>query len=210
MLRLWVILCTLVGTLLVAGALVLLAVPSTRTIPAEILFRQEEPIRGEDAIVLLMGDAVDRVPHAAALYKKGMGKKIVFVEPEMTKLMELGLRPMEGQMVYDYLTKNLKVPPDDIIFNKKTRVSSTQEEAQELYKIMDKQGFHRVILATSWYHSSRAMWVFGRVAKGRAEKLISVPTPIPAKWYRSEVDFLCVFNEYLKWVHNGLKYGVFN
>lgn len=204
---LWSFLCTTIGTLLVLAAVVLFLVPPTRSIPAEIIERNDHPTKGADAIVLLMGDAVDRAPHVANLYKRGYAQKIVFVEAEETKLMEYGLRPMEGKMVYEFLTKKLHVPAADIIFLDKTRVTSTQEEGKAIFKELARNKFRTVILATSWYHSSRAAWIMNKLNVDHL-RVESLPSPIPAKWYQSETDFLSVFNEYLKWAYYYVKYEV--
>jgi uncharacterized SAM-binding protein YcdF (DUF218 family) len=204
---LWSFLCTSLGTLLAFALVVLFLIPPTRTLPAEILERNDHPAKGADAVVLLMGDAMDRVPHVASLYKKGYAGKILFVEAEETKLMEYGLRPLEGKMVYDYLTKKLNVPAGDIIFLEKTRVTSTQEEVKAIFKELNRSKFRTVILATSWYHSSRAAWIMNKFNSDRL-RVESLPSPIPAKWYQSETDFLSVFNEYLKWAYYYVKYEV--
>jgi uncharacterized SAM-binding protein YcdF (DUF218 family) len=195
------------GTLIVFVLVVFFLVPATRTIPAEIIERNDHPSKGADAIVLLMGDAIDRAPHVANLYKRGYAKKIVFVESEETKLMEYGLRPLEGKMVYDFLTKKLHVPADDIVFLDKTRVTSTQEEVKAIFKELNRNKFRTVILATSWYHSSRAAWIMNKLNVDHL-RIESLPSPLPAKWYQSENDFLSVFNEYLKWVFYYMKYEV--
>lgn len=204
---LWSFICTAIGTLFVASILIMVLIPPTRILPAQILEENDHPVKGADAIVLLMGDAVDRVPHVADLYKRGYAKKIVFVEAEDTKLTSLGLRSLEGKMVYDYLTKFLHVPAEDIFFSDKTRVSSTQEEVKAIFRILEKNQFRTVILATSWYHSSRAHWIIEKHNKNHL-RIESLPSPIPKDWYKSEQDFLSVYNEYLKWVYYYVRYEI--
>ena len=63
----------------------------------------------------------------------------------------------------------------------------------------------KVILVTSWYHSSRAEWIFKKVNSFGLE-IISAPNEIPKNWWRHEESFLRVFNEYLKWIYYLLNY----
>lgn len=203
----WAFLCTTIGSLIVVAALILLAIPPARILPASILEVNDHPAKGADAIVLMQGDAIDRVPHVANLYKQGYAKKIVFVEAESTKLSELGLKPLEGKIAFEYLTKYLNVPAEDIIFNEKTRVSSSREEVRAIFKSLDKNRFRTVILATSWYHSSRAKWIMEKSNSDHL-RIDSLPSPMPKQWYRNEQDFLSVYNEYLKWVYYYIRYEI--
>ena len=49
---LWAFLCTAVGSLLLGFLIVMLAVPSLRNLPVQILVKDDQPTRGADAIVL--------------------------------------------------------------------------------------------------------------------------------------------------------------
>lgn len=209
--RLWAFLCTLVGSFLLGSFLLMLVLPPFRAVPAQILVENDHPERGGEAIVLLMGDAEDRAKHAAELLREGYGETIVFVEAEEDELQKAGVKPREGRAVYDYLTKALKVPAGNIVFDDETRVSSTEEEVRAILLALEKRHYTRNILATSWYHSSRAGWIFRKVmAEHKDSKLTlqSLPSPMPEKWYKREKDFLNVYNEYLKWVYYYLKYEI--
>ncbi|RZA21807.1 MAG: YdcF family protein [Proteobacteria bacterium] len=212
MMRLWSFICTAIGSLLLAFCVAAIAVPSLRILPAQILVENDQPSKGGDGIILLMGDAVDRAPHAADLLKTGYGKYIVFVETETDELMRHGIKPLEGQLIYAYLTRVLKVPADKIVFDREARVSSTEEEARALLKILSAHDLRKNILTTSWYHSSRAAWIFRRVMVESGNKESSVqsfPSALPIKWYQKEKDFLSVYTEYLKWTYYYIRYDVF-
>ncbi len=206
---LWSVLCTFVGTVLLLFALLTFIIPAARILPALILYRNDHPAKGADAIVLFMGDPVDRVPHVANLYKRGYASKIVLVESEGSKLVDLGLKPLDGQIAYDYLTKIFHIPATDIIFNDKSRVTSTLEESRALLRAIDENKLRNIILATSWYHSSRVHWTFAKL-KTNHLSLESYPSPIPSKWYQKESEFLNVFNEYIKWPYNYVRFEVLN
>ncbi len=211
MMRLWSFLCTTIGSLLLGYCVAALVMPSLRILPAQILVENDQPSKGGDGIILLMGDAVDRAPHAADLLKTGYGKYIVFVETETDEMMKHGIKPREGQLVYAYLTRVLKVPADKIVFDREARVTSTQEEARALLKILDAHDLRKNVLTTSWYHSSRAAWIFRKVMAENVPKDLSVksfPSPLPMKWYEREKDFLNVYMEYLKWAYYYIRYDL--
>ena len=76
-----------------------------------------------------------------------------------------------------------------------------------IFRSLDKNKFRTVILATSWYHSSRAHWIIEKYNKDHL-RIESLPSPIPKNWYKSEQDFLSVYNEYLKWVYYYVRYEI--
>jgi len=207
--NLWSDFCTILVSAALLLALVFAFIPASRNVPAHILWRNDQPPKGADAIVILMGDTVDRTPHAAELYKRGYAKKIVFVESEASKLVELGLKPLDGKVTYDYLTKFLNVPAADIIFNDTSRVASTLDESKAILRELEKNKFKNIILVTSWYHSSRALWTFQKANSAKIRVRI-FPSPIPKKWYRREQEFLNVYNEYLKWPYNYVRFELLN
>lgn len=197
--RLWEHICAFVLALM-AGAVFLLAFyEPSRSWPAELLVRDDRPEKGADAILLLMGNAADRVPHAAKLWREGYAPNIVLVESEKTKLSQLGLVPSDGEIAFQFLLR-LKVPKEHIIFDRKSNASSTIEEADAIYSLV-KQALpeaKRLIITTSWYHSSRAHWILARRNRHGFD-LESQPSPTPRQWFEREEAFLNVFQEYLKW-----------
>ncbi len=211
MMRLWSFVCTTVGSFLFGGLILLFILPPLRPIPAQILVRDDGPPPEQDALVLLMGDPANRAPHAAELLKRGYAKKIVFVEVETDEMMRADLKSSEGKLLYKYLTQVLGVSSKDIIFADSTAVTSTEEEARELYKLLERHKLKDNILVTSWYHSSRAAWIFEKTRLEHSPSmnaLKSYPSPLPPKWYAKERDFLNVYLEYLKWVYYYVKYDL--
>lgn len=186
--------------------LLLLFYPPSRQWPAELIYREDQS-SSADAIIILMGSVKDRTQRAAELWKSGVAPKIVFVEAEKT-LSIPGIRPPDGEATFLYL-RALGVPEEAIIFDREADITSTVEEAEAVLATVSRQlpGAKRLILSTSWYHSSRALWIFERVNKGAFSYTIdSRPAPRPPSWYQREQDFLSVFNEYLKWTYYLSKY----
>ena len=200
----WLRCRVLVGGLALVLALLCalpLVYPPSRQWPAQVLVESTVGSDKADAILLLMGDIGDRTPHAAELWKRGVAPKIVIVTDELNPIQALGLLPPDAEVTYRYLLL-LGVPDEAIIFDRSTAVSSTFEEAEALFaevatKLPEAQ---HLIICTSWYHSSRAAWIFRRL-KPPAFQLSSSPSPAPAQWYAGERNFLFVFTEYLKWAY---------
>jgi len=198
--RIWERFCAfLLGMILGVGFIAMIYPPS-RQWPAEVLERRDGNVKSADAIVMLMGNVLDRSPQCARLIKKGIAPIVVFVEAEKDELSELGYRLGDGEASFRYL-KKLGVKEESIIFDSSQAVTSTAEEIKANFNLIKSRlpQAKRVILCTSWYHSSRAQWIAEKYNTHNFE-LKSIPSPQPKSWYGKEFDFLMVFNEYLKWV----------
>jgi uncharacterized SAM-binding protein YcdF (DUF218 family) len=181
------------------------------SLPAQILVRDDEPIKGADAIVILSGDIATRLPKAAALWRDGYAPRIVFCKVENYYLHALGITVNETDVTYDRLIKDYGVPGKDVDYVLGRPVTSTREEAQTLLKhfAATYPEAKRVIVVTTWSHSSRAGWIFDKTWAGmpKVEVVPSFATPDDARlWWRKEDAFLQVFNEYLKWIFYRINY----
>ena len=102
------------------------------------------PVTG-DVLVVLGGGGGERPKRAAELYKKQAAPKILCTgdgdcESNRRMLIDLG------------------VPADAILTECESR--NTWENARNSIALLRAQGFKRVILVTSWYHSRRALNCF--------------------------------------------------
>mgnify|MGYP003684472015 CR=1 FL=1 len=175
-------------------------------LPMTILVEDDQPQGQADYILIMMGNVTDRTPHAAQLLKSGLGKRIIFAEAEQTKMIRLGYRKKDGVATNTYLSE-MGVPQDKIVFLSDSANTSSVEEVTLILDHIKKHDpdAKRVIIVTSWYHSSRATWIIRR--RNQTDLQIeSSPSPHPDKWWVQEFHFLNVFNEYLKWVYYLLKY----
>lgn len=175
-----------------------------------MLISDDHPAKNADAVILLMGDVAERTPHAADLMKEGFAPAIIFAESESGPLVDLGYEMSDAKITADYLGRL------GVDISKLTRIenpvnSSTIEEATTILKHLEHLNPkpQRVILVTSWYHSSRAKWIFERVNQKRFT-IESSPAygkiSRPEIWWKSERPFLAVFSEYLKWTYYLLNY----
>ncbi len=207
----WSVVCTAFVTSLIGLFLTLILAPPLRNLPASVLINQSHNEDEAELILLFMGDALDRAPYAARRLKEGKARQILFAESEKDELVMAGIKNPEGMMVYRYLTEKLGVQKEQIVFLSDTKASSTFEEAEILLRTAHEMKAKRLRLVTSWYHSSRTSWIVEKTMKRHGEEyknfiLISDPSPMPEQWYKKELHFLSVFNEYLKWPYYLVKY----
>lgn len=170
------------------------------------LIRDDMPAKGADAIVLLTGDFRHRPVEAVRLYNEKYAPKIMIAPEEGNILVEMGLIQPRIKIALKQLHL-LGVNEKDIEVYRDREVTSTIEEAAALKAYLEKANptAKRLILVSSWYHTSRVGWTFEKVFSGSG--IIIEVTPVTSQreaykiWWESENDFLAVFNEYLKWVY---------
>ena len=108
-----------------------------------------------DAIILLEGDGFDRFRKAVSLYKQGKAPKIVF-SGNITDY-DYGSYPFA-----EVLPRMLEagVPEEDIIHEDKSL--NTREQAVEVVRMAQEQGWKKLILVASHEHQYRAYLTFLR------------------------------------------------
>ena len=175
-------------------------------LPMKIIVRDDQPKAGADYALLMMGNVTDRTPHAVKLIKNGVAKRVIFAEAEEGISARLGFRMLDGQATFQYL-KKLGLHDDQIIFLDKSRNTSSKEEVDYILKHIEGNDpkAKRVIMVTSWYHSSRATWILNKINTTQL-RIESSPSPAPKTWWAKEGDFLSIFNEYLKWLYYLIHY----
>ena len=99
-------------------------------------------LKPSDAIILLEGDGFHRFQKAVDLYKKGLGKKIVFSGAIVQK--EYGSYPFEEVKPF---ILNAGVPEEDLIHEDKSL--QTQQQAVEVVKMAMENGWKRLALVAS-------------------------------------------------------------
>ena len=153
-------------------------------------------------VFLLLGDASGmRSETAANLVLSDRSNQIIFAREADSGFSKLGLIPNSSDLQREYLIK-LGVPESKITYLKDCNVASTLDEARCLQTYIKTQGTIRdIYLVTSWFHTSRASWLFSRVLPDtRLHPVAAIsPESNPSSWWRQEESFLQVFNEYLKW-----------
>ncbi len=169
----------------------------------------DDKIEDADAIVVLMGKVSDRTPLTAMLWQEHRAPVVIFAHCEDDPLTKIGFKTNDAEATKIYLSK-LGVASNAIQMIEDVSVTSTAEEAQAIisYLLQRLSGQPKVILVTSWSHTSRAAWVLRKESKGRIKFMVApatTPENSPENWWLSEESFLEVFQEYLKWIYYLLK-----
>ena len=128
-------------------------------------------LKPSDAIILLEGDGFHRFQKAVDLYKKGLGKKIVFSGAIVQK--EYGSYPFEE--VKPFILK-AGVPEEDLIHEDKSL--HTRQQAVEVVKMAMENGWKKLALVASHEHQYRAYLTFLREVLDTKSGIILYNAPV--------------------------------
>jgi uncharacterized SAM-binding protein YcdF (DUF218 family) len=170
-----------------------------------ILIYQSELVPS-DAIVVLAGSHNGcRIEEAARIFKKGMGKVIVFGGYTQYP-------GMEGHIGMKQYAIKLGVPGDKIIAEKATGEISTWGEAEFNLKQLERLKAKSFILVTSSFHTRRSQWVYERTIKklNLDIALLLQPAPDPIVpypgWWKVRSGQKKIFTEYIKLLYYLISY----
>jgi uncharacterized SAM-binding protein YcdF (DUF218 family) len=155
----------------------------------ETFLKIQSPIINADVIVVPGGDSENRTRHAIQMFREKNAVKILLsgngdCEWNKTELLRGG------------------VPDSAILLECDS--TSTKENAELSVSLLRAQGAKKVILATSWYHSRRALKTFQSFAP--EIQFISLPVPRPLILGKNERRY--VYMEYVKLLYYGLRWGI--
>jgi uncharacterized SAM-binding protein YcdF (DUF218 family) len=161
-----------------------------------------------DVIVVLAGDR-ERIVHGIDLYKQGLADEIWYTGDVTFTIAPI---PNESQTARQYAIEQ-GVPATAITLLPST---STWEDALAIRAHMDERGVDNILLVTSWYHSRRALCIMRRhldLATGTHQmSWYAVPTDSyhynPDNWWQHEFGLVNVQNEFIKFGHYWLAYGL--
>lgn len=156
-----------------------------------------DELKPADVIIALGGD-VERVTHAAILYKRGYAKFIIMTAPvAMAEWMKQA-------------AVEAGVPADRILLEPKAE--HTYQHPVFVKPIMAAHGFTSAIVVSSPYHMRRVAMLFNRVFHKTGIKLIYYPVTNSwfdmEHWWESQEGRRIVFSEYGKMVVNFFGTGV--
>jgi uncharacterized SAM-binding protein YcdF (DUF218 family) len=143
--------------------------PLTLNFLAGLLIRQD-PLQPND-IVIAMGGGQHclRLQHAADLYRKGFGRKLLLS----------GIEAFEGTAAEEKVRQqavNFGVPAADILIV--TNTFNTRTEADKVAALMRQQGWKSALIVTEPSHTRRAHYTLQHAAPD----LMFSATPVPAEW----------------------------
>ena len=176
-----------------------------------LLIRNDQPEPGAPYIVALMGDeSPTRASMALAMLKADEHAKLLFGRERPAGFVKQGLKTSDADLYSRYLVEN-GVPPERLIIISDCDSTSTVDEAQCILRYLRAFGPLpvRLPIVTSWYHTSRAGWLFENIWRETGTKIEMAPALPedfdPKDWWQEEDSLIAVQNEYVKWIYWVLK-----
>lgn len=177
-----------------------------------LLLRDDHPGLHGDHLVVLMGEPQVRPTAAAKAVLVGYADKVLMVTSQLDPLEESGLVPSEATLAIAMM-KRTGISEEKIeVIENYGRATSTIDEAIAYRKYFNTKGLKpkRLIVVTSWPHTSRSGWIFEKAFAGTETKIEMMPVEqIPfdkSNWWQSERGLLFVFEEYIKWARYLIKF----
>ena len=143
----------------------------------------DEVPQKSDVIIVLGGDAANRVAYGAKLYQSGYADKVL-------------LSGHERAMIQQALS--LGIPESAILME--DRSLTTFLNAKYSLKIVQQQGYKSAIVVTSQYHTLRTSIIFAQCFKGIDLTICPVPYDLAMThhWWKDSFSTQFVISEYLK------------
>lgn len=193
MTRRWVI----GGGIVAACLAVYLLLPHLLNAAAHQLMREDQLLPA-DAIAVLGGDPLGyREAHAAELYHRGLGRKLIISGLPFAWGGNTGDAKRRFLLCRGVLDQDILVLP---------MAWNTRSEASNLIAMMQEQGWHSMIVVTSPYHARRALYTIERRARANRQlRFYSSPiaaTPPewqPDQWWKRRRDVFKTVREFLSW-----------
>ncbi len=161
--------------------------------------------QGADAIVILGGSPINRVPAAIDRYEAGYAPLILVTqvrEPADRYSEFLRIERHRITDLLDHLEVAYEVVPSD-----KGGATSTLDEAWDVARwVRDREGIERVILVTDGFHTRRSLYAFEKIAahKGVAVAYEAAAAPTERytheNWWRTEAGISHYVLEGIKWL----------
>jgi uncharacterized SAM-binding protein YcdF (DUF218 family) len=167
---------------------------------AGVLLIDAEPPAPADAIIVLAGNAIDRLPQAEALREAGYANLLVVSdEPVHTHGLEttwlaLHRAGVSAPEVPDSALLVLDDPPPE----------STIDEARRDAELLQSRGLHSALLVTDAFHSRRAWLLFRAAFAHRGLTVRSVPASDSldlAHWWSHPLTARRVIEEWAKFLY---------
>ncbi len=180
--------------LVLLAAAVLAAFVATLPFAGRLLVA-EDRLEKADVLIVLSGAPVDRWLEAADLYLEGFAPRILLSPGRIDSAGRIarsrGVRLMtEAEAVRDAL-EQLHVP-DDAILVMPGSMDNTADEAHAAHLMAAQNGWKRLIVVTSQYHSRRTRFAFQREFRGTPVTIIVRPSrydeATPGRWWKSRND----------------------
>lgn len=161
----------------------------------------QDPLAPAQVIVVLSGRMPDRAIEAARLYRQKAAPKVWVSQPisPTAELAEMHI-PFVGEDFYNQrVLLAMQVPADAIrIFPQPA--ANTEQEIEEVGRMVRGSDIHTVIIVTSAPHTRRVRTIYKRLIGDSPKLIIRHPVDDPfnaARWWRNTQDALDVVREWL-------------
>lgn len=175
----------------------------------ESLVLDEKPVPSDAIVVLNSGvEYYPRLIEAAELFKKGFARKIVINGNRKTDVLR-GLEDKGFKNCCPWYENSLRilslfgVPSDKVVCISAEDAYDTMSEAEAVGRELSRQGFKRIIITTSKYHTRRAHFIWTKMF-GDKLSICSVSAKTdpydPKGWWKEGRQIRWVLAEYGAWI----------
>ncbi len=164
-----------------------------------LLIATEEPVAA-DAIVVLAGNAPDRLPHAEDLRAAGFANLVV-VSNERVHTHGLETTWLA---LYQAGISAPNLPADAVVVLDDPPPESTIDEARRAADVLVSRGLHSALVVTDAFHSRRASLLFRAAFAHRGLTVRSTPAPDSldlAHWWAHPLAARRVVEEWTKFLY---------
>jgi uncharacterized SAM-binding protein YcdF (DUF218 family) len=177
-----------------------------------LIYRNDHPKPNADLILVLMGEPEIRPQAGAVAVKNHIAPRLMMITSQLSPLEEAGFIPSEDKIAMESIRRT-GLPLNQVqIVSDFGRATSTMDEALAFRDWLRAGGsdIKRLVIVTSWPHTSRAGWTFEKILAGTGITVELLPVEeIPFSsdnWWHSERGMLFVFEEYIKYGRYLAKY----
>ncbi|MEZ4774959.1 MAG: YdcF family protein [Bacteroidia bacterium] len=186
--------------------LYLIRVPVLRSIGGFLIY--EDTLMPSDAIIVLSGNSSERAKKAGELYRQKMAPLVIATGGVVNQaLSAYGIEISDAALTEIALRRE---GVDSAAIRTIGRGTSTYEESEELLGYVHREGFKRIIVVTSKFHTRRTRSVFRKKFREvGVDVLLAGAEPEDYEvetWWNAEPAMIFVNNEYVKMVYYWLKY----
>jgi uncharacterized SAM-binding protein YcdF (DUF218 family) len=126
---------------------------------------------GADAIVVLSGGKASRIPHALNLFAENYAPRLLLTDEKKRSLRFAHLFSTNEEIAQAMIDELKLSVPIITVASLKGGATSTFDEAYDLRKFSEAEGFKRLILVTDAFHTRRAYHAFQTVFAGSEIRL---------------------------------------
>lgn len=200
------LLYVLAGLFLIFLILYLARVPILRGMGNALI--KEDTVMPVDATFVLSGNSNERCVKAAELYKEDLTPLVIATGGGINQaILAYGLEITDAELARKALRR---YGVDSVDIRAISRGTSTFEESEQILGYAQREGFSRIIVVTSKFHTRRVRKVFRKKFRDMGIDVIVVGADPEEydlnEWWTSEPAMIFVNNEYAKTLYYWLKY----